>query len=161
MFWNWSNILCFLRIAWSKSGSIIINHVEMPSPENLDKNSPASCSIKSFGFSGPKAPTPPNKRVLDQDEFDRRLKAKRGTFSKKRSLSLASFKFSTPRKVRLPIDKLGSKLSLVNSFGEKTDKSSKKPKEDKDLKYLEKFKVRGELELLNLDSVIDVRDFSV
>ena len=151
----------FLLIAWSKSGSIIINHVEMPSPEKLDKNSPASCSTKSFGFSGPKAPTPPNKRVLDQDEFDRRLKAKRGTFSKKRSLSLASFKFSTPRKVRLPIDKLGSKLSLVNSFGEKTDKSNKKPKEDKDLKYLEKFKVRGELELLNLDSVIDVRDFSV
>ena len=133
----------------------------MPSPEKLDKNSPASCNNKSFGFSGPKAPTPPNKRVLDQDEFDRRLKAKQGTFSKKRSLSLASFKFSTPRKVRLPIDKLGSKLSLVNSFSEKTDKSSKKPKEDKDLKYLEKFKVRGELELLNLDSVIDVRDFSV
>ena len=112
----------------------------MPSPEKLEKSSPASISTKSSGNIGPNAPTPPNKRILVQEEFDKRLLAKRGTFSKKRSLSLASFKFSTPRKVRMPLDKLGSKLNLLN-FGsnEKTEKIVKKPKKDKDLKYLEKF----------------------
>ena len=134
----------------------------MPSPENFEKSSPASISTKSSGNIGPKAPTPPNKRILDQEEFDKRLQAKRSTFSKKRSLSLASFKFSTPRKVRLPLDKLGSKLHLVNiGSSEKTEKSVKKPKEDKDLKYLEKFKARGELDLLNLDSLIDVDEYTV
>ena len=137
---------------------MIINHIDMPISEKLEKNSSTSNSTKSIG---PQAPTPPNKRVLDQEEFDRRLKAKRGTFSKKRSLSLASFKFSTPRKVKLPIDKIGSKLNLINIGGEKSDKVPKKPKEDKDLKYLEKFKARGELDLLNLDSLIDVNDYSI
>ena len=134
----------------------------MPSPEKHDKGSPTSNGTKSSSNIGPKAPTPPNKRILDQEEFDRRLQAKRGTFSKKRSLSLASFKFSTPRKVRLPIDKLGSKLHLVNmGSSEKAEKTVKKPKEDKDLKYLAKFKARGELDLLNLDSVIDVDQYTV
>ena len=148
---------------WSKSGGIIINHIEMPSPEQqkLEKTSPASSSTKSSFISGPNAPTPPNKRVLDQEEFDRRLKAKRGTFSKKRSLSLASFKFSTPIKMRGPMEKLGSKLNLVSTGSEKTEKGVRKAKEDKDLKYLQKFKARGELDLLNLDSVIDVNDFTV
>ena len=130
----------------------------MPLPDNLEKGSSATNSTKSSVVAGPQAPTPPNKRVLDQEEFDRRLKAKRGTFSKKRSLSLASFKFSTPRKVKLPMEKIGSKLNLMNIGSEKSEKVPKKPKEDKDLKYLEKFKARGELDLLNLDSLIDVND---
>ena len=134
----------------------------MPAPEKLEKSSPASISTKSSGIIGPNAPTPPNQRILDQKEFDKRLQAKRNTFGKKRSLSLASFKFSTPRKVRLPLDKLGSKLHLANiGSSEKTEKIVKKPKEDKDLKYLEKFKARGELDLLNLDSLIDVDDYAV
>ena len=133
----------------------------MPLPEKLEKGSSATNSTKSSVAVGPQAPTPPNKRVLDQEEFDRRLKAKRGTFNKKRSLSLASFKFSTPRKVKLPIEKIGSKLNLMNIGSEKPEKIPKKPKEDKDLKYLEKFKARGELDLLNLDSLIDVNDYAI
>ena len=148
----------FLFLGWSNSGGMIINHIDMPIPEKLERNSSTSNSTKSIG---PQAPTPPNKRVLDQEEFDRRLKAKRGTFSKKRSLSLASFKFTTPRKVKLPMEKIGSKLNLMNIGSEKSEKAPKKPKEDKDLKYLEKFKARGELDLLNLDSLIDVNDFSI
>merc|ERR1712140_132025 len=123
---------------------MIINHVDMPLPEKLEKGSSATNSTKSSVFVGPQAPTPPNKRVLDQEEFDRRLKAKRGTFSKKRSLSLASFKFSTPIKMRGPMEKLGSKLNLVSTGSEKTEKGVRKAKEDKDLKYLQKFKPRGE-----------------
>ena len=146
--------------AWSKTGGIIINHVEMPSPENTEKGSPANNSTKSSCVLGPQVPTPPHKRILVQEEFDRRLKAKRGTFSKKRSLSLASFKFSTPRKVRLPIEKLSSKLNLVNSGSEKTEKVVRITKQEKDLKYLEKYKARGELDLLNLDSLIDVSDYT-
>ena len=111
---------------------------------------------------GAKAPTPTHQRILDQEEFDRRLKAKRGAFSKKRSLSLASFKFSTPRKVRLPIEKLGNKLNLVSTGGsDKTEKVTKMQKGDKDLQYLEKYKARGELDLLNLDSLIDVNDYTI
>ena len=134
----------------------------MPSSNGREKGSPHSNSTKSSDVMGAKAPTPTHQRILDQEEFDRRLKAKRGAFSKKRSLSLASFKFSTPRKVRLPIEKLGNKLNLVSTGGsDKTEKVTKMQKGDKDLQYLEKYKARGELDLLNLDSLIDVNDYTI
>lgn len=134
----------------------------MPPPEKVpEKGSPASNSTKSSGVFGPQVPTPPHKRILEQEEFNRRLKAKRGTFSKKRSLSLASFKFSTPSKVRLPIQKLGSKFNLVSTGSEKTEKVVKITKEEKDLQYLEKYKARGELDLLHLDTLIDVDDYTI
>ena len=63
---------------------IFINRVEMPTASNLHSTS------KGSGGSG--APTPVNKRVLDQEEFNKRLKAKRAIFSGSRSLSLASFR---------------------------------------------------------------------
>ena len=42
-----------------------------------------------------------------QEEFNRRLKAKRAVFSNKRSLSLASFKISVPSSVVPPLLKKG------------------------------------------------------
>merc|ERR1719232_1172064 len=60
------------------STELIVNHVEMPSNDIKQGHK--------------KSPTPSHKRVLNQEEFDRRLKAKRALFSSKgRSLSLASF----------------------------------------------------------------------
>ena len=146
---------------WTKEGGIIINHIEMISPDKPLADSPASSDLKSSNDAlGPNIPTPTQKRVLEQEEFDRRLKAKRFTFGKRRSLSLASFRLSTPKKVRLPKtfsithEKLGSKFSLGNSGSIKAEKRVKPTKEDKDRQYLEKYKARGELEVLNLDSLI-------
>ena len=48
--------------------------------------------LKTSSKSGP---TPPDKRILDQKEFDKKLKAKRLFFAKGRSMSLASFKISS------------------------------------------------------------------
>ena len=136
----------------------------MPSPsQSAKKLTPTNTSSKqSIREGGPDIPTPPHKRILDQEEFDRRLKAKQITFGKKRSLSLASFRLPTRRKVRLPIEKLGNKLNLGIASGSpkspKEGKLTKASKPDKDQLYLEKYKARGELDLLNLDSLINVDD---
>ena len=87
-------------------------------------------------------PTPPDKRVLDQKEFDKKLKAKRALFSKGRSMSLASFK-------------LPSRLK-------KSEKTSKSPK----VKYYEKelsqpAPPRGELDFLNMDQLINIKDIEL
>ena len=44
--------------------------------------------------------------------------------------------------------------SLSKSGSIKREKSMKPTKEEKDREYLEKYKARGELEVLNLDSLI-------
>ena len=133
----------------------------MISPDEPLAGSPATSDLKSSNDAvGPDMPTPTERRVLEQEEFDRRLKAKRFTFGNKRSLSLASFKLSTPKKVRLPKtfsitqEKLGRQFSLRKSGSIKAEKSMKPTKEEKDREYLEKYKARGELEVLNLDSLI-------
>ena len=99
---------------------IIINDVPTPP-------FPTSNTSKS-------TPTPPDKRVLDQKEFDKKLKAKRAIFSKGRSLSLASF--------RLP-----SRLKM-----------EKVPKPSKVRVFEEKLEPRGELELLNIEQLINIHD---
>ena len=133
----------------------------MISPDEPLAGSPASSNLKSSNDAlGPDMPTPTERRVLEQEEFDRRLKAKRFTFGNRRSLSLASFKLSTPKKVRLPKtfsitnEKLGRKFSFSKSGSVRAEKMAKPTKEDKDRQYLEKYKARGELEVLNLDSLI-------
>ena len=67
---------------------IVINHVEMPT-------APIPGSKSAISKEGtPGAPTPSHKRVLDQEEFNKKLKAKRAIFSSSRSLSLANFRYN-------------------------------------------------------------------
>ena len=67
---------------------IVINRVEMPA-------GPAPGSKSAISKEGtPGAPTPSHKRVLDQEEFNKKLKAKRAIFSTSRSLSLANFRYN-------------------------------------------------------------------
>ena len=116
----------------SDENTIVINHVQMPESRKE--------SLK-------RSPTPSDKRVLNQEEFDKRLKAKRALFSSKgRSLSLASF--TNPVKRKVP--KL---LPLV-----RTRTTNAPRKQCPDEKYLQENQVQGELEILGLESVIDVSD---
>ena len=80
----------YSRIVDKAQQDIVINKVNMPEPK-VPEATPDQSS----------AATPINKRVLDQEEFNKNLKAKRAIFSKSRSLSLASFKMSVP-KIRPP-----------------------------------------------------------
>ena len=87
-------------------------------------------------------PTPPDKRVLQQKEFDKKLRAKRDIFTRGRSLSLCSFKF--PAKFR------------------KTS-SEKSPRKTK---YWDRERgepggggvPRGELDLLGLEQLVNMED---
>ena len=116
--------------------TIVINHVQMPEGRKE--------SLK-------KSPTPSSKRVLNQEEFDKRLKAKRALFSSKgRSLSLASF--TNPVKRKVP--KL---LPLIRPKSTKTATNAPR-RQCPDEKYLQENQVQGELEILGLESVIDVSD---
>ena len=91
-------------------------------------------------------PTPPDKRVLDQKEFDKKLKAKRLFFSKGRSMSLASFKLSSRlRKSSAPSPKKSPKY---------WDKESAEAIREKE----EKAEPRGELDFLHMDQLINIRD---
>lgn len=121
---------------------IYINRVEMPAgPANNTKDT------------GNGAPTPMHKRVLDQEEFNKKLRAKRAIFSKTRSLSLASFRnlsVTIPKKPKLPtiqLDKIGGKLQ-----------ESVVVKTDRDEEYLKQHPIMGELDLLNLEALINVND---
>ena len=82
-------------------------------------------------------PTPPDKRVLDQKEFDKKLKAKRAFFSKGRSMSLASFKLSS-----------------------RLRKSSASPKKVKywDKESWDQAAPRGELDILDMEQLINIQD---
>lgn len=99
----------------------------------------------SNASSSKKSPTPSHKRTLNQEEFDSRLKAKRALLSGKgRSLSLASF--SLPSSVRKVLVK-------TRSSSPKMGKSK-----TSDEKYLEQNRAQGELEILGLESLIDIND---
>ncbi|XP_023320321.1 anoctamin-8 isoform X1 [Eurytemora carolleeae] len=102
---------------------IIVNDV--PTPPFVTSNTSKS------------TPTPPHKRVLDQKEFDKKLKAKRVIFSKGRSLSLASFRL--PRSLKM-------------------EKAEKVPKPPKTRFFEEKHEPRGELELLGIEQLINIHD---
>ena len=125
---------------------IFINRVEMPpGPVTNPKET------------GNGAPTPMHKRVLDQEEFNKKLRAKRAIFSKSRSLSLASFKNLTvaipkkPKLLTIQLDKIGGKLPDFSVPAVATGR-------DRDQEYLKKHPVMGELDLLNLESLINVND---
>lgn len=85
-------------------------------------------------------PTPPDKRILQQKEFDKKLRAKRDIFGKGRSLSLSSFK-------------------LTSKF-----KKSSNEKSPKRIKYWDKERSepvaqpRGELDLLDMEQLINMND---
>ena len=110
-------------------------------PEQIFINDVPTPSLPHFSSSFKSGPTPPDKRVLDQKEFDKKLKAKRAIFTKGRSMSLASF--------RLP-----SRLRKMSAS------SPKKPKYwDKESETAEQAgPPRGELDFLNMDQLINVRD---
>ena len=117
--------------------SIVVNHdVNMPSlslPETQ------------------RHPTPSEQRVLNQEEFDQRLKAKRALFSRKgRSLSLASF--TNPVKRKMPKFLPLSKRTKTRCPPAKTSCP--------DQIYLHDNQIQGELEILGVESVIDVSGIS-
>ena len=117
---------------------IVVTDVKIP-PASLDTH----LRVK-------KSPTPSDKRVLNQEDFDQRLMAKRASFFKKgRSLSLASF--TNPVKRKIP--------KLLPLGRTKTEKSAC-PKKNScpDQMYLQENKIQGELEILGLESVIDVSE---
>lgn len=92
--------------AENNNGSkIFINRVSMP---------PATAGLDEKADNNSGQPTPVNKRVLDQEEFNRKLKAKRAIFSKSRSLSLASFRMSVP-KIKTPKLVTAADLGLLTS----------------------------------------------
>ena len=87
----------------------------------------------------------------EQDETDRKLKAKRAVLlTKGRSLSLASFKLlpSSSKKHhhhhKLPGDRNGHSHAIS--------------REARDEQYLKENRAQGELEILNLESLINVND---
>lgn len=88
------------------------------------------------------APTPPEQRVLGQKEFDRKLGAKRDIFSKGRSISLGAF--------RLP--------SRMFRSPKKRNKEKRGAAEADQLSSQQQRSVRGELELVNVDQLINVDD---
>lgn len=133
---------------------IVVNRVDMP---DLPETGPRTTDGTGGRSSVKKCPTPSHKRVLNQDEFDRRLKAKRALFSGKgRSLSLASFRLpgssAAKKVVMMPIEKLSH--SHKNSAGH--GHSDEKYKADE--KYLQENRAQGELEILGLESLINVND---
>ena len=91
-------------------------------------------------------PTPPEQRVLGQKEFDRKLEAKRDIFSRGRSISLGAFRlpsrmFRSPKKRKKEKRRTGDTDQSSNSQQQQQQRS-----------------VRGELELVNVDKLINVDD---
>ena len=87
----------------------------------------------------------------DTDELDKKLKAKRAVFTTKgRSLSLASFRLLPSSSSKKHHHKLSSDKSKTSSNGTS--------KEKQDEKYLQENRAQGELEILNLESLINVND---
>lgn len=106
---------------------------ETPLP--LDMPSTTSSSV----------PKDPTRRPLDHEALTRKLKEKRTLFSKSRSLSLASF--------RLPA------VSVPKILPRKPNDDRLEEKKDKDEEYLKRNPAAvGELDLLNLESLIDLND---
>ena len=77
--------------------------------------------------------------MLDQREFDKKLKAKRALFSKGRSMSLASFRLS-------------SKLRKLSSSSPKKSKYWDKERDSNE----NAGPPRGELDFLNMDQLINL-----
>ena len=110
------------------SDEIIVNNV--PTPQFPKHNANRS------------EPTPPEQRVLGQKDFDRKLiEAKRDIFCKGRSISLGAF--------RLP----------SRMFRSPKKKKKEKKRAEADQSHLQQQRsVRGELELVNIDQLINVDD---
>ena len=92
-------------------------------------------------------PTPPEQRVLGQKEFDRKLEAKRDIFSRGRSISLGAFRlpsriFRSPKKRKKEKRRTGETDQSINIHQQQQQERS----------------VRGELELVNVDQLINVDD---
>ena len=109
-------------------------------PEQIIINDVATPPFPSRAQGVRSGPTPPDKRVLQQKEFDKKLRAKRDIFTRGRSLSLSSFK-------------------LTSKF--KKSSSEKSPKR---LKYWDKERSepggqpRGELDLVDMEQLINMED---
>ena len=113
---------------------IVVNDVTEELIVN-DMSTPPSPKQNSSSGSGP---TPPEQRLLGQKEFDRKLNAKRDIFSKGRSISMGAFRmFRSPKK-----------------------KKKERKRKDEEEVASHKPPVRGELELVNVDQLINVDDLS-
>ena len=111
---------------------IVVNDVT----EELIVNDMSSPLFPKQNSSSGSGPTPPEQRLLGQKEFDRKLNAKRDIFSKGRSISMGAFRmFRSPKK-----------------------KKKEKKRRDEEGVASHKPPVRGELELVNVDQLINVDD---
>lgn len=118
---------------------VFINHVATP---ELPRSAAATDHVTRQS-----GPTPAGKRVLDQKEFDRKLKAKRAIFSRGRSISLASFKLPT----RLKFEKSPGKTPPKRKFSEEPPLSA-------GVVGGPPLPVRGEMDLFNIDQLINIQD---
>ncbi|QQP39830.1 Anoctamin, partial [Caligus rogercresseyi] len=128
--------LSALNEAPNETSEIIVNPVRMPSLDEEEAPVPAPV-VKE------------ERKTLNQEDVIKRLKAKQALFSKGRSISIASFKFPS------------SSMGLGSSNSSNSSKSSSKktpPPATKDDKFLAQNSIRGELDLLNLDKLINVQD---
>uniref|UniRef100_A0A0K2T7S2 Anoctamin n=1 Tax=Lepeophtheirus salmonis TaxID=72036 RepID=A0A0K2T7S2_LEPSM len=129
----------------NESSKIIVNQIRMPSVDEENFPTPAPHE---------------EKKTFNQEEVIKKLKAKQALFSKGRSISIASFKFPTsaskPKKFNLN--------NVVSSGANSSQSLVSQPisapiiESNKDNKYLAKNPIRGELDLLNLDKLINVQD---
>ena len=109
-------------------------------PEQIIINDVITPPFPSRGPAPRSGPTPPDKRVLQQKEFDKKLKAKRDIFTRGRSLSLSSFK-------------------LTNKFKKHSSEKSPKKKSYWDKERDEPCgQPRGELDLLDMEQLINMED---
>ena len=91
---------------------------------------------------GRSGPTPPDKRILKQKEFDKKLRAKRDVFNKGRSMSFSSFKLSSKLKKIGGSEKSGRILKYWDK--ERSEESQGPP--------------RGELDLIDMEKLINIED---
>merc|ERR1712192_92268 len=138
-------------VSWAASLSSSAEVAEVKE-EEIIVNNIATPPFPKSSLANRNGPTPPAQRVLGQKEFDRKLdakldakrdfdqklNAKRDIFSKGRSISLSA--------LRLP-----SRMF-------KSPKKKKKEKRKGELDQLQPRSVRGELELVNVDQLINVDD---
>ena len=111
---------------------IVVNDVT----EELIVNEMSTPPFPKQNSSSGSGPTPPEQIMPGQKEFDRKVNAKRDIFSKGRSISMGAFRmFRSPKK-----------------------KKKEKKRRDEEQVASHKPPVRGELELVNVDQLINVDD---
>ena len=148
-------------VSWAASLSSSAEVAEVEE-EEIVVNDIATPPFPKSSLANRNGPTPPEQRVLGQKEFDRKLDAKletkrdfdqkldaKGDFDQK--LNAKRDIFSKGRSISLSALRLPSRMF-------KSPKKKKKEKRKGESDQLQPRSVRGELELVNVDQLINVDD---